>query len=115
VFQSYALWPHMTVGQVVGYPLTDGRKRVPKADVRERVRTALELVQLGGLEHRPVTDLSGGQQQRVALARAVVHEPRVLLMDEPLSNLDAQLREEMRGEIKRLTQRLGVTTIKPRA
>lgn len=111
VFQSYALWPHMTVGQVVAYPLTDGRKRVARQDVRHRVAQALELVQLNGYEDRPVTDLSGGQQQRVALARAVVNEPRVLLMDEPLSNLDARLRQDMRVEIKRLTRRLGVTTL----
>ncbi len=111
VFQSYALWPHMTVHQVVAYPLTDGRKRFSKREVEDRVRGALELVQLGGLDRRPVTDLSGGQQQRVALARALVTEPPVLLMDEPLSNLDARLREEMRSEIKRLTTRLGVTTL----
>ncbi len=112
VFQSYALWPHMTVFQVVAYPLTDGRKRASsRREVEERVRAALELVQLAGLEDRPVTDLSGGQQQRVALARALVTEPKVLLMDEPLSNLDARLREGMRAEIRRLTRRLGVSTI----
>jgi iron(III) transport system ATP-binding protein len=111
VFQSYALWPHMNVFQVVAYPLTDGRLRIAPAAVEERVGNALELVKLGGLERRHVTDLSGGQQQRVALARALVAEPQVLLMDEPLSNLDARLREEMRVEIKRLTTRLGLTTL----
>ena len=111
VFQSYALWPHMSVFQVVAYPLTDGRRRPPKSTVEERVGNALELVKLGGLERRHVTDLSGGQQQRVALARALVAEPEVLLMDEPLSNLDARLREDMRVEIRRLTARLGLTTL----
>ncbi|MBI2358078.1 MAG: ABC transporter ATP-binding protein [Deltaproteobacteria bacterium] len=111
VFQSYAVWPHMNVFQVVAYPLTDGRKRSPKHDVMPRVRGALELVQLRDLEDRPVTDLSGGQQQRVALARALVSEPRVLLMDEPLSNLDARLREQMRLELKKITRSVGVTTL----
>ena len=111
VFQSYALWPHMNVFQVVAYPLTDGRRRVPAGEVKERVGKALEMVKLGGLENRSVTDLSGGQQQRVALARALVAEPQVLLMDEPLSNLDARLREEMRLEVRRLTTLLGLTTL----
>jgi iron(III) transport system ATP-binding protein len=111
VFQSYALWPHMNVFQVVAYPLTDGRRRLPAAEVAEKVRKALELVRLGGLEKRHVTDLSGGQQQRVALARALVAEPEVLLMDEPLSNLDARLREEMRLEVRRITTQLGLTTL----
>jgi iron(III) transport system ATP-binding protein len=111
VFQSYALWPHMNVFQVVAYPLTDGRLSVPENEVEQRVGEALELVKLGGLEKRNVTDLSGGQQQRVALARALVARPLVLLMDEPLSNLDARLREEMRIEIRRLTTRLGLTTL----
>jgi iron(III) transport system ATP-binding protein len=111
VFQSYAVWPHMNVFQVVAYPLTDGRRRVPKQAVAERVQRALELVQLGGLASRPVTDLSGGQQQRVALARALVAEPGVLLMDEPLSNLDARLREDMRAEIRRLSRQLGLTIL----
>ncbi|OGP23254.1 MAG: hypothetical protein A2038_01190 [Deltaproteobacteria bacterium GWA2_57_13] len=111
VFQSYAVWPHMNVFQVVAYPLTDGRKRAPSRDVAPRVRRALELVQLDHLEARPVTDLSGGQQQRVALARALVSEPQVLLMDEPLSNLDARLREQMRLELKKITKSVGVTTL----
>lgn len=111
VFQSYAVWPHMNVFQVVAYPLTDGRKRVPRDEVEARVRRALELVKLDHLERRPVTDLSGGQQQRVALARALVSEPRVLLMDEPLSNLDARLREQMRLELKKITRSVGVTTL----
>ena len=111
VFQSYAVWPHMTVSQNVGFPLTYGRKRPPKRLVVDRVRHVLKLVQLDGLEDRPATDLSGGQQQRVALARALVTEPNVLLMDEPFSNLDARLRQEMRTELKTLTARLGITTL----
>ncbi|MBI3013896.1 MAG: ABC transporter ATP-binding protein [Candidatus Tectomicrobia bacterium] len=111
VFQSYAVWPHMSVFRNVAFPLTDGWRRVPRAEVVKRVSRALERVHLEGLENRPSTTLSGGQQQRVALARAIVTEPGVLLMDEPLSNLDARLREEMRGEIRRLTQNLGMTTL----
>lgn len=111
VFQSYAVWPHLSVFENVALPLTDGRKRLPKAQVRERVMDCISLVQLGGLEDRPVTDLSGGQQQRVALARAIVTQPMVLLMDEPLSNLDARLREEMRIELKRIADTVGVTTL----
>lgn len=109
VFQSYAVWPHMTVFDNIAFPLLNGRGRLPRAQVRERVRHALELVQLSGLEDRPAPMLSGGQQQRVALARALAVEPQVLLMDEPLSNLDARLREEVREEIKALSQKLGVT------
>ncbi|MCL5960875.1 MAG: ABC transporter ATP-binding protein, partial [Chloroflexi bacterium] len=111
VFQSYAVWPHMTVFQNVAFPLKEGRRRIAKHLVPERVHRVLSLVRLEGLADRPVTDLSGGQQQRVALARAVVTEPEVLLMDEPLSNLDARLRDEMRVELKRLTRELGVTTL----
>jgi iron(III) transport system ATP-binding protein len=111
VFQSYAVWPHLNVFQNVALPLTDGRYRVPKGSVRERVMDALRLVRLEELEHRPVTDLSGGQQQRVALARAIVTRPAVLLMDEPLSNLDARLRDQMRSELKRITKSVGVTTL----
>jgi len=111
VFQSYAIWPHMNVFQNVAFPLTQGYRRVARNQVAERVRRALRLVQLDGLEDRPATDLSGGQQQRVAMARAMVTEPKILLMDEPLSNLDARLREQMRVELKKITKAIGVTTL----
>jgi iron(III) transport system ATP-binding protein len=111
VFQSYAVWPHLNVYQNVALPLTDGSRKVPKDQVSDRVMESLRLVQLDGLDSRPVTDLSGGQQQRVALARAIVTKPQVLLMDEPLSNLDARLREEMRIELKKIATTAGVTTL----
>ena len=111
VFQSYAIWPHMNVFQNVAFPLIRGRKQIAKDLVAEKVRHALRLVQLDGLEDRPATDLSGGQQQRVAMARAMVTEPKILLMDEPLSNLDARLREQMRVELKKITKAVGVTTL----
>ncbi|HEX9442552.1 MAG TPA: ABC transporter ATP-binding protein, partial [Candidatus Binatia bacterium] len=111
VFQSYAIWPHMNVFQNVAFPLIKGRKRVGRDLVAEKVRRALHLVQLDGLEDRPATDLSGGQQQRVAMARAMVTEPKILLMDEPLSNLDARLREQMRVELRKITRAVGVTTL----
>jgi iron(III) transport system ATP-binding protein len=111
VFQSYAIWPHMNVFQNVAFPLTQGQKRVSKSLVADRVRTALKRVQLDGLEDRPATDLSGGQQQRVAMARAIVTDSKVLLMDEPLSNLDARLREQMRVELRKITKSIGVTTL----
>src|SRR5436189_6138785 len=108
VFQSYAIWPHMTVFENVAYGLRV-RKR-PDAEVKTRVREALDLVQLGELGGRSASKLSGGQQQRVALARAFVFSPSVLLFDEPLSNLDAKLRAEMRIELKELQRRLDITS-----
>lgn len=111
VFQSYAIWPHMTVFDNVAFPLAYGRRRVPKSQVSERVMNALSLVHLQELATRPAPFLSGGQQQRVALARAIVEEPKLLLLDEPLSNLDAKLREEMRSEIRELVSRLQITTL----
>ncbi len=109
VFQNYALWPHMTVFDNIAYGLRI--KKLPQEEIRRRVKWALELVKLEGLENRYPLQLSGGQQQRVALARALVVEPRVLLLDEPLSNLDAKLRIEMREEIKKLQRKLGITTV----
>lgn len=111
VFQSYAVWPHMSVYGNVAFPLQVGGNRPPRAEVRSRVAEALELVGLARYEKRMATQLSGGQQQRLSLARAIVREPSVLLLDEPLSNLDARLRERMRGELSAIQQRLGVTTI----
>jgi len=113
VFQSYAIWPHMDVFHNVAFPLLYGAKRekLRKDKIEERVLEALKLVQLSGLETRPATQLSGGQQQRVALARALVRKPKLLLLDEPLSNLDAKLREEMRLELKELTRSVGITTL----
>ncbi len=109
VFQSYAIWPHMTVFENVAFPLTVEKR--PKGEIRERVAEVLRIVGLSGLETRPAPRLSGGQQQRVALARALVKRPRVLLLDEPLSNLDAKLREEMRFEIRHLQRELRITTL----
>ncbi len=109
VFQNYALWPHMTVFQNLAFGLQ--LRRTPKEEIRERVREVLSLVRLSGMEDRYPRQLSGGQQQRVALARALVLRPRVLLLDEPLSNLDAKLREEMRFEIRELQRQLGITAI----
>ena len=112
VFQSYAIWPHMTVFDNVSFPLVYGAKgqRASKAKVHKHVVDALEMVQMGEYINRPATQLSGGQQQRVALARALIRKPRLLLLDEPLSNLDAQLREVMRTELKDLTRELGITS-----
>jgi iron(III) transport system ATP-binding protein len=109
VFQSYAIWPHMTVFDNVAFPLQ--RRRMPTAETRERVMHMLRTVGLEGFAQRPAPMLSGGQQQRVALARALVSDPDVLLLDEPLSNLDARLREEMRLEIKEVQAKLGITTV----
>lgn len=109
VFQTYALFPHMTVFENVAYGLK--LRKVPKAEIKERVAKALELVRLPNVESRFPKQLSGGQRQRVAIARALVTEPSILLLDEPLSNLDAKLREELRDELKRLHQQIGVTTI----
>jgi iron(III) transport system ATP-binding protein len=111
VFQSYAVWPHLTVYQNVALPLTDGALRVPRSEVGPRVREALRLVQLEAQADRSATLLSGGQQQRVALARAIAVNSKVLLMDEPLSNLDARLREDVRVRIRELAKHLGSTVL----
>ena len=108
VFQSYAIWPHMTVFKNVAYPLAGGNGR---DDVNQRVGAVLERLSLGRLSDRLAPNLSGGQQQRVALARALVAQPQVLLLDEPLSNLDAKLREQMRFELKSLQESFGITTV----
>jgi len=109
VFQSYAIWPHMTVAENIAYPLR--MRRVPRARRAELVKKALDLVGLAGFGDKPSPLLSGGQQQRVALARALVFEPALLLLDEPLSNLDAKLREQMRFELRIMQQRVGLTAI----
>src|SRR5215218_10022588 len=109
VFQSYALWPHMTVLGNVGYGLR--LRGVPRPEVRRRVAEVLKLLNLSGLEERKVTNLSGGQRQRVALGRALAIDPQLLLLDEPLSNLDAKVRVQLRQEIKTLQNRLGFTAI----
>ena len=109
VFQSYALWPHMTVFDNVAFGLVE--RRVARDEIRQRVGEALALVGLTDYAQRRPNQLSGGQQQRVALARTIVIEPQVLLLDEPLSNLDKKLREQMRLELKRLQRKLGITTI----
>jgi len=111
VFQSYAVWPHLSVYENVALPLAEGAQRVPRGEVASRVREALKMVQLEEVADRSATLLSGGQQQRVALARAIAVNPRILLMDEPLSNLDARLREEVRGKIRELAKQLGSTVL----
>lgn len=109
VFQNYALFPHMSVGENIAYPLR--LRKMSRAAAEDRVRQVLDLVQLGGYAERRISELSGGQRQRIAIARAIVFEPRILLMDEPLSALDKQLRETMQIEIRKLHDRLGMTTI----
>ncbi len=109
VFQSYAIWPHMTVAQNIAYPLVE--RKLAKAKISEMVEDVLDKVKLSGLGDRSATKLSGGQQQRVALARALVYNPEILLFDEPLSNLDAKLRIEMRNEIRSLQKNLGITSV----
>ena len=109
VFQSYAVWPHMTVAENVAFPLQS--HKFPRREIKARVNQVLELVGMGGYEDRPAPLLSGGQQQRVAIARALVMEPSVLLLDEPFSNLDARLREQMRLEVKLLQKRLKMAVL----
>jgi iron(III) transport system ATP-binding protein len=109
VFQSYAIWPHMTVFDNVAYPLRIRRR--PAAEIKERVMATLGLVEMEKYAQRPAPALSGGQQQRVAIARALVFEPEVLLLDEPLSNLDARLRTQMGDEFRKLQKRLGITSL----
>ncbi|WP_456367579.1 ABC transporter ATP-binding protein [Thermococcus sp.] len=109
VFQDYALFPHMTVFENIAFGLE--MRKIPRLEIEKKVRWALDLVGLKGFENRYPEQLSGGQQQRVALARALVIEPQVLLLDEPLSNLDAKIRERLRGEIKNIQRELGITTV----
>ncbi len=111
VFQSYALWPHMDVYQNVAFPQLHGRYRLSKKEVKARVESVLIMLRLEDMAGRSVTALSGGQQQRVALARALALQPKILLMDEPLSNLDARLRGQLRVDLKQLLRRLGITTL----
>ena len=112
VFQSYAIWPHMSVFENAAYPLRVSRtRRLPRHEIEKKVMAVLDMVGLAEFAKRPSTQLSGGQQQRLALARAFTREPRLLLLDEPLSNLDALLRDEMQIEIKRLQRELAITSI----
>ncbi|MCW2699130.1 MAG: hypothetical protein JWQ45_665 [Blastococcus sp.] len=111
VFQSYAVWPHMTVYDNAAFPLTVGRTKLRPPEVKERVMRTLALVGLEGVAERKPTQLSGGQQQRLSLARALVHQPKCLLFDEPLSNLDAKLRERMRAELRSIQRALGFTAL----
>src|SRR5713226_1951449 len=109
IFQSYAIWPHKTVAQNVAFGLQV--RKLPRTEINQRVEAILSMVHMGPLAHRYPAELSGGQQQRVALARALVIEPDILLLDEPLSNLDAKLRHEVRVEIRELQKELGLTTV----
>ncbi|SAK80546.1 sugar ABC transporter protein [Caballeronia glebae] len=111
VFQSYAIWPHMTVFRNASFPLEVGEKKYSKREIEEKVMRVLTAVGLDHVAHREATRMSGGQQQRLALARALVMEPKLLLLDEPLSNLDAKLRDKMRFELKRMQRELRITTI----
>src|ERR1051326_9194420 len=111
VFQSYAIWPHMNVFQNAAFPLEVGDRKYSRQEIRDKVMRVLSATQLDHLADREATKLSGGQQQRLALARALVMEPQVLLLDEPLSHLDAKLRERMRFELKRLQRELKITTV----
>ena len=111
VFQSYALYPHMTVQENIAFPLTNLKKKISKESINKKVMETARLLHIEGLLERKPAELSGGQRQRVAIGRAIVRQPRLFLMDEPLSNLDAQLRMDMRAQLKDLQQRLQITTI----